>query len=180
LIWLDKNIYKDKMFELIMIKRSDKRGEGPAYSGTLIIISLLVLALVLFAIIGISNAAEKGLTTFGISMIDEKAAACKIHATSALKDSFCGYRKIDKNTYMNCLFLKVKERLIEGGLTEGQINAIGCKGDSEGAKEFCENVCKEKIKDGSTTVKFSELMTVNGNTCKQWGVSKEDCDKIKT
>ena len=154
-----------------MIKRSDRRGEGPSYSMVLVIIAIAILLIVLFGIFGISNTAKKGLTTFGISMIDEKVTACNLHATPQLKDSFCGYRKLGDNTYMNCVYEEVKTRLIEGGLTEGEIIAMGC---TQKPEEFCKSV-KDKLEkdENNKLIKFSKLMTVNGKTCKSMGVTED-------
>jgi len=154
-----------------MIKRSDRRGEGPSYSIVLVIIAIAILLIVLFGIFGISNTAKKGLTTFGISMIDEKVTACKLHATPQLKDSFCGYRKLGDNTYMNCMYEEVKTRLREGGLTEGEIIAMGC---TQKPKKFCENVKNKLEKDEKNKIiKFNNLITVNGETCESMGVTED-------
>lgn len=126
-----------------------------------IVIVVIVAVLVLLFTTGFFDTLNKGLTTFTPEQVDLKVLACKTWTGADAKASFCKYEEFEKNTYMNCQFSQVADRLKAEGIEVEQFYCRGEPSAPDPEKQFCEDAKGKK--PGS--VSFSDGMTINGQTC---------------
>ncbi|MFH1585556.1 MAG: hypothetical protein ABIB79_02225 [archaeon] len=148
-----------------MIKRMSKRGEGGPGLGTFItlLVALVIGGLIIYFVYGISETANAGVKTFTAAHIDGKVLACKLYANDIGLATFCRYTELEdeKNTYLNCQQKEVIQRLNQQNIDTSE---LAC---SETPEQFCK---KMRTEEGT---KFNDQITVNGLTCKDWGVTKD-------
>ena len=138
-----------------MNKKAQSEGVGLGTILALVIGGIAVVVIILF-FTGFFDTLNSGLTTFTPEQIDLKVIACQGFANSNTIATFCNFQEIDKNTYMNCQYDKIIERLVENA------NGLTC---TESEVAFC---TKMKTEKGTS---FNDKITVNGKSCKKLGVT---------